>query len=138
MLNEKNIHCDVALTLPPEHSKGDVRCVGRLPYGEVIEQYAQSTLIFPSYIETFGFPMAEARKVGTIVLASDCPFSREVLAGYENAYFFDPFKPQALATLMERVITGDIEKKASAKTENDYSDSWRRILNEVLHFQSAQ
>lgn len=138
LLNQKNIRCDVVLTLPPEHSKGDVRCVGRLPYGEVIEKYAESTLLFPSYIETFGYPMAEARKVGTIVLASDCPFSREVLAGYENAYFFDPFQPQELASLMERVIAGDIVKKASAKTENKYSDSWQRILNEVLHFQSAQ
>lgn len=138
ILNEKNIHCDVTLTIPQEHSKGDVHCVGRLPYGEVIEQYAQSTLIFPSYIETFGFPMAEARKVGTIVLASDCPFSREVLEGYENAYFFDPFKPQELATLMERVITSHIVKKVSAKAENDRTDSWLHILNEVLHFQSAQ
>jgi len=138
MLKEKGIHCDVTLTLPQQRSKDNIHCVGRLPYGDVIEKYAESTLIFPSYIETFGFPMAEARKVGTIVLASDCPFSREVLDGYENAYFFDPFKPQELATLMERVITGNIVKKVSAKAENDYSDSWLRILSEVLHFQSVQ
>lgn len=131
ILNEKNIHCDVTLTIPQEHSKGDVRCVGRLPYGEVIEQYAQSTLIFPSYIETFGFPMAEARKVGTIVLASDCPFSREVLEGYENAYFFDPFKPQELAALMERVITEGIVKKSTVETY-DSQDSWTVVMNALI------
>lgn len=133
ILNEKNIHCDVALTLPPQHSKDDVRCIGRLPYNEVIEKYAESTLIFPSYIETFGFPMAEARKVGTVVLASNCPFSREVLDGYENAYFFDPFKPEELAALMERVILGDIVKKSSSQEAPDRSGGWLRILNEVIN-----
>lgn len=125
---------DVTLTLPDTYSRSNVRCVGRLPYGEVIEKYAESTLIFPSYIETFGFPMAEARKVGTIVLASDCPFSREVLENYENAYFFDPFKPEELAALMERVMTGDIEKKVPAREANDSRGSWPRILEEVISF----
>ena len=137
LLNEKNIHCDVALTLPQQSSQGDVRCVGRLPYGEVIEKYAESTLVFPSYIETFGYPMAEARKVGTIVLASDCPFSREILDDYENAYFFDPFKPQELAVLMERVITGDIVKKVSIPEATDYSDSWLCIWKEVIRHQPS-
>ena len=133
LLNEKNIHCDVALTLPEQHSKGDVHCVGRLPYDEVIEKYAESTLVFPSYLETFGYPMAEARKVGTVILASDCPFSREVLDGYENAYFFDPFRPQELASLMERVITGDIQKKASVKADAPY-DGWNAVAHILLRY----
>lgn len=133
ILDEQGIHCDVVLTLPQERSQGNVRCVGRLPYSDVIEKYAQSTLIFPSYIETFGYPMAEARKVGTVVLASDCPFSREVLEGYENAYFFDPFRPQELASLMERVITGDIVKKTVAQNTAACADSWLRILEVVVN-----
>ena len=137
LLKAKGLHCEVALTIPQEHSKDNIHCVGRLPYGEVIERYAGSTLIFPSYIETFGFPMAEARKVGTVVLASDCPFSREVLEGYENAYFFDPFKPEELAALMEQVIRGSIEKKELIHTSSGYCDSWLPILEEVIHFQSA-
>ena len=131
LLNEKNIHCDVTLTLPPERSKGDVRCVGRLPYSEVIEKYAESTLVFPSYIETFGFPMAEARKVGTIVLASNCPFSREVLDGYENAYFFDPFKPQELADLMEQVIAGNIKNTESVTMDNS-GNGWETVIHILL------
>ena len=47
LLNEKGIHCDVALTLPEQYGKGDVHCVGRLPYSEVIEKYAESTLLSP-------------------------------------------------------------------------------------------
>lgn len=133
LLNEKGIHCDVALTLPEQYGKGDVHCVGRLPYSEVIEKYAESTLLFPSYIETFGYPMAEARKVGTLILASDCPFSREVLDGYENAYFFDPFNPKELAALMEQVVAGSIVKKVSAPADTPCSGSWLQILEAVIH-----
>ena len=67
----------------------------------MISRYRRATLVFPSYIETFGYPLAEARQAGTIVLAADTPFAREVLDGYENAYYFDPFKPEELADLME-------------------------------------
>jgi len=133
LLDRKKLDYDVVLTLPESFGKTNIRCVGRMPYGEVIEKYAQSTLIFPSYIETFGFPMAEARKVGTVVLASDCPFSREVLEGYENSYFFDPFKPEELAVLMERVISGDITKKNVPSQTWGESDGWLRILDEVLN-----
>lgn len=132
ILEEEGLdHC-VTMTLPPELSKGKVRCVGRLPYSQVLEQYTGSTLVFPSYIETFGYPLAEARRMGTVVLASDCPFSREVLEGYENGYFFDPFKPQQLAQLMKQVITGQIEKKPVTQPASDSQDSWQIIMNTVI------
>ena len=134
LLKKKGLHCEVTLTIPQQYSKDNIHCVGRLPYAEVIERYARSTLIFPSYIETFGFPMAEARKVGTIVLASDCPFSREVLEGYENAYFFDPFRPDELASLMEQVIQGSISKKDTAAQPTSLNDSWLPIWEEVTRF----
>ncbi len=133
MLDAKNLDYDVTLTLPESTEKKNIHFVGRLPYGEVIEMYARSTLIFPSYIETFGFPMAEARKVGTLVLASDCPFSREVLENYENAYFFDPFKPEELASLMERVISGDILKKETLTVQKNDQNGWLTIMNEVIN-----
>lgn len=133
ILDKKNLTYDVVLTLPENYSRKNVRCVGRLPYCEVIEKYAQSTLIFPSYIETFGFPMAEARKVGTVIFASDCPFSREVLEGYENAYFFDPFKPEKLASLMEMVVSGEITKKQTSAQPDGESNGWLCVLNEVLN-----
>ncbi len=129
ILKKNHADFDVTLTLTENFGKDNIHCVGRLPYGEVIEKYAESTLIFPSYIETFGFPMAEARKVGTIVLASDCPFSREVLDNYESAYFFDPFKPEELAELMERVMTGDIVKKEFHTIPLfELGNSWKKII----------
>ena len=128
-LTQKGLKFDVTLTLPEERSRGCVTCVGRLPYEEVVSRYHASTLVFPSYIETFGYPLAEARQAGAVVLASDTAFSREVLEGYENAYFFDPFRPQELATLMERVICGDIVRQEVSAAQTAQRDSWVEVMD---------
>ena len=128
-LAQKGLDCNVTLTLPPEKSRGQVTCVGRLPYDDVVARYYSSTLLFPSYIETFGYPLAEARQAGTVVLASDTAFSREVLDGYENAYFFDPFRPQELTALMERVIRGDIVRRDVSAAPVVQKDSWTEVVD---------
>ena len=56
---------------------------------EVFERYTNSILIFPSYVESFGLPLLEARLSGTYILASDRSFSREILEGYDKASFFE-------------------------------------------------
>lgn len=131
ILEQRGLNFSVTMTLPQERSDGRVDCVGRIPYEKVVSYYGASTLVFPSYIETFGYPLAEARRAGAIVLASDTAFSREVLADYENAYFFDPFKPQELADLMERVICGDIVRRDVTVVSADQGDGWLEIMNIV-------
>ena len=130
ILEKKGITHEITMTLPPERSCGNLVCVGRLPYEKLFDYYRGGTLIFPSYIETFGYPMAEARSVGAIVLASDTPFSREVLNGYENAYFFDPFRPEELAALMEQVASGDIAKKETVAPAKQFS-GWKTVVEQV-------
>ncbi len=132
ILEKEKADFSVTLTLPEQYERKNIRCTGRLPYEEVLKKYAEGTLLFPSYVETIGLPMLEARKVGTVVIASDCPFSREVLSGYENAYFFDPFAPEELALLMHRVLSGDIQKKPVTSEAPDAGDGWLCILHEVL------
>lgn len=133
LLKEKGIQHHITMTLPPEKSSACITCTGRLPYEDVLKRYGSTTLVFPSYIETFGYPMAEARQAGTIVLASDTAFSREVLEGYDNAYFFDPFKPEELAILMEKVIAGEIVKKEGTAGATGNGDSWSAVIRTVLN-----
>ena len=106
---------------------------GRVLRREVLEEYGRGTLLFPSYIETFGVPLAEARGVGTLILASDTPFSREVLEGYENAEFFDPFSPEQLADLMEKVIRGEMRPQPPGHQDSSGSgmSSYGKIV-EIL------
>lgn len=65
-----------------------VQFIGQISREEVFQRYSQSVLLFPSYIETFGMPLLEARLSGAPILAADMPFSREILDGYEDADFF--------------------------------------------------
>lgn len=89
--------------------------IGRLSREKVFELYGKSVLIFPSFIESFGLPMLESRLHGGMILASNCPFSKEVLDGYENAYFFNPFSVNELSKLMEYILLGDIKYKGREK-----------------------
>lgn len=73
---------------------------GMMKREELLKLYKSSVLLFPSYIETFGLPLAEARNLGIPVIAADTPFAREILAGYEKAEFFDAFDPERLSHLM--------------------------------------
>ncbi len=74
---------------------------GHLDKKCVDEFYRKSILLFPSYIESFGLPLLEARLYGCPIIASDCSFSREILDGYEMANFFSPFAENELFSLME-------------------------------------
>ena len=107
--------------------EGNINWHGRTDREGVLLRYRESTLVVPSYIETFGVPLAEARQVGSLILASDCPFSREVLDGYGNAYFFDPFSPEQLAGLMEQVLTGELRPVESPACAGN-SGSYGRIV----------
>ncbi len=132
ILDEGGFEHSIELTLPQKKSFGNVFCIDKIPYEEVIEKYKSSTLIFPSYIETFGYPLAEARSAGTVVLAADTPFSRELLEGYENAYFFDYKSEFQLASLIEKVIKGEIVRKKSQAIRNEAVNCWESVKNCVL------
>lgn len=107
-----------------------VKYPGRISRDEVFERYKKEILLFPSYIETFGYPPAEARAVGGRILASDCPFCREVLESYEGVEYFNPFKAEELAYLMEKAIGGELfrvrigEKTGSCRKVS----SWGKVL----------
>lgn len=115
-----------------EQAKRHLQCLGRISREEVFSLYANSTLVFPSYIETFGYPLAEARAVGTMVLASDCAFSKELLDGYQNAYFFPPFEPKILAKFMYQVMRGEICLQHVNESCHLKNHSWELVTNTLL------
>lgn len=61
---------------------------GALPRSEVLHRLSESkALLFPSKLETFGIPLVEAAKMGLNIIASDLPYSQEVLFGYDKVIF---------------------------------------------------
>lgn len=122
----------IVLTLDKEHQqKNGCKFVGLLDKDHLFEYYSTSILLFPSYIETVGLPLLEAMSVGAIILVADCEYSREILAGYKNAYYFDPFKPEQLAQLMEHILKGNIIICAQEKIVTSMNSGWSVLLEMV-------
>lgn len=81
-----------------------VQFVGILSKEKVYEYYCKSTLIFPSYIETYGLPLLEAKVHRCPIIASDCAFSHEILQDYSRAKYFNPFDTNRLVYILAKFI----------------------------------
>jgi glycosyltransferase involved in cell wall biosynthesis len=61
--------------------------LGQLPHHELTEHWRRTTAVFfPCQVESFGYPLAEARVYGLPVLAPDTPQSREVAGSALTPY----------------------------------------------------
>ena len=78
--------------------------VGSLSIEEVYEYYSKAILIFPSYLESFGLPLLEAKIHDTPILASDCAFSHEILDDYKRVKYFSPNNYKELSYRMKHII----------------------------------
>ena len=78
-----------------------IQCIGMVNYEKIWNFYSQSILLFPSYLETCGLPLLEAKAACARIIASDLPFSHEALDGYPNVEFFPYDNYKVLADRME-------------------------------------
>lgn len=86
---------DIALAQAPEIAPY-VQLVGPLGKREVECLYLGSDLfVFPSLMESFGFPMVEAMAYGLPIVAADTPVNREICG--ESALYFRSRDPDDLA-----------------------------------------
>jgi glycosyltransferase involved in cell wall biosynthesis len=78
--NREEVTADLA-----DHPR--IELVGRIPHRELRRLWARSRAIFfPSGIESFGFPLAEARVNGQPVIARDTAQNREIAGPALCAY----------------------------------------------------
>lgn len=61
-----------------------------------------SALIFPSYLESFGLPLLEARAMGLPVIASEMDYVRDVIVPAET---FDPHSAVSIARAVRRFLS---------------------------------
>lgn len=78
--------------------------IGEIDRDEMASWYSKSILLFPSYIETIGLPIYEAKSVGAPLLLADCKYAREVVGVYGQVNFFKYNDSEKLAHLMEKKI----------------------------------
>jgi glycosyltransferase involved in cell wall biosynthesis len=83
------------------------RLAGRLPHAELRELRAHSRAIFfPSDLESFGYPLAEARVSGHPVIACDTEQNREIAGPALCGYV--PGDPCSLRRAVVRALTTDV------------------------------
>ena len=112
------------------------KLLGSIPREQVFKFYQTSILLFPSYLESFPLPLLEARLFNTPIIASDRPFAREILEGYPNVDFFDPFSPDDLADKMKKYLESDffsytpLDVDREMEIINKYSpeNTWGKIV----------
>ncbi|OHD14852.1 MAG: hypothetical protein A2Z96_08015 [Spirochaetes bacterium GWB1_48_6] len=95
------------------------RLEGRITRDQVFALYHESALLFTSRLESFGLPLLEARLVGTPIIATSQPFSREILNGYARAHLVSQGDVEGLAEEMKRFcIKRDNEASVESVSDN--------------------
>jgi glycosyltransferase involved in cell wall biosynthesis len=87
-----------------------VKWLGRLAYEEIPHIYQRAdVLVYPSFLEGFGFPPLEAMAVGTPVVASNASCLPEVLG--DGALLIDPRDDARFAAAVESVLASPEERQ---------------------------
>lgn len=108
-----------------------IEYIGNVEYQKIWKYYSQSMLIFPSYLETCGLPLVEARAAGCRILASDLPFSHETLDKYENAVFFQYDNAADLSEKMREMLEKPKYITPSSEKSQDEENLVEAILKKV-------
>lgn len=107
-----------------------VRFLGPVPYERIQRYYRGATaLVFPSRLETFGFPIVEAMLAGTPIVASDIPTFREL--ANDAALFFPPMDEIALARAIDEISEdpSGVQERLRIGHERVKSLSWRHSID---------
>lgn len=115
-----------------------VEFVGPVNRKETLDLYREADIfVFPSLIESFGFPMAEAMSYGLPIVAADTPVNREVCG--DSAVYFSPLSAEHLADrVLQLVNDHSLRNLLSAKAQQAAASrfSWtlhaRRIKEAAL------
>jgi glycosyltransferase involved in cell wall biosynthesis len=101
------VTADQAEVPAPVASHPRVRLVGRLPHAQLPELRARSRAVyFPTGLESFGYPLAEARVSGQPVIALDTAQNREVAGSALCGY--DPRDPDSLRRAVGQALTAQV------------------------------
>ncbi len=97
---------------------------GPLSKEELVKAYQERVLLFPSKIETDGFPLLESMACGGYIIASNLEYAREALQNYDNYDLFEPDDENELSDLMKKVInSGNLPRSVHVGIENVKSRS---------------
>lgn len=87
----------------------NIENLGLVGEEKVHDIYQQSkALIFPSFLESFGLPLLEAKTMGLKIVASELDYVRDLVDPDES---FDPLSPLSIARAVKRAMCWDERKE---------------------------
>jgi len=101
----------------------DVINLGRVPEGALAELYRRADVFFfPSFCESFGFPLVEAMAHGLPIVAADTAINREMCG--EAALYYPPFDSIAAAQRLSTVLSSpERRQQMRAASERQFPKS---------------
>lgn len=112
-----------------------IRYLGYVPEDDMPGLFfGASALVYPSYYEGFGLPVAQALAAGVPVIASNRTSLPEIVG--DAGLLVDPDSPGALSAAMEQVVTcpGVAESLAARGKLRAQAFHWSRAAAESLEF----
>jgi glycosyltransferase involved in cell wall biosynthesis len=112
----------------------DLECnfifMGELTYEIVAREYLSCrAVLFPSYMETYGLPLAEAASLGRPVVCADLPYARETLGGYLGAKFVSVHSHVEWACEIRRLCC---ERPLSFPPLKSQGPSWNAFFTMIM------
>ncbi len=105
--------------------KSNICFLGPLSYDDVLVYYKScTTVVFPSYIESFGLPLIEAARLGKPLIALDAEYSREVIENYPGVLF----APKNAPLLWMDAVLKSFTLNEIAPYHTKYSTNWSNII----------
>ena len=105
------------ITKKIERYKLEIEIKPRLDRTTIINLYNKSTtLIYPSFIESYGLPLVEASHYGVPVLASELDYVRDIIDPEET---FDPNSAKSISRAVKRYLKIK-DKKTVVVTSTDF------------------
>ena len=111
----------------------DIVFLGRVPWREIWNVYAAcDVFVFPSYLESFGFPLVEAMASELPVVAACTEVNREICG--DAAVYFDTFNPEDLAGKLETVTgeSGLQQQFSAAGLQRSKDFSWNKHVRQIV------
>ncbi|WP_367362929.1 glycosyltransferase [Mesotoga sp.] len=104
---------------------------GYLSKNEMVREYLESDIVlFPSKLETFGLPLAEAASLGKPVFVLDKPYAHDVLEGYGGVRYLEDDPSLWAEKLEETLVT---RKLHFEQFVNYDSGGWSRFVNLIIN-----
>lgn len=112
-----------------------IRLEGQLDYQTVLSFYNSiDLLVFPSYLETYGFPLVEGAFFGLPILAADTPIARETIGGYKGVLFLPYNDFQQWAKAIEKAYYNRQKFPSySINTEKEWENFFNLISDLIRH-----